>query len=77
MELSELVNKMIKHDWFYPYSDSMDTWRAGTKEEDMIILELIKLNHKEIEFMINGYVPYMFRDNYRNLIKLNKEKQNA
>lgn len=72
MELSELVKKMLKHDWFYPYSEDMKVWREGNKEENSILVELLKLNDKEISFMINKYVPLMFRDGYRSLISINK-----
>jgi hypothetical protein len=76
--MSNLINMLKEMDWYYEFSDDHRVWSAGSKAEDSIVKELIKLDEATVNTLIMNHVPTDRVSSIRRHIELKKgDNKNA
>lgn len=59
MNLKDFYNELVKHDWFFNYSDSHDVYTAGLVNEDKLMsISKTSGKHRELFKSYERYVRY-------------------
>lgn len=68
-KVTELLQRLKHHDWFYSYSDDHGVYLKGLVGERALVKDLIALTRHEREFVLSSEaVPHELREGFRALV---------
>ena len=74
--LEEFIKQLMRHDWFYPYSDDHSVWRSGQAESSR--LRALADTGKSFKMAYDAVAKYMNQDyKVRDSAQLDKELNEA
>ena len=57
-EITKFYNELLRHDWYYQYSDDYAVWRAGERSRANLLLTA--KTHPVYSQMMQDYSAYIF-----------------
>lgn len=60
MKPSEYYDELVRHDWYYEYSDDYSVWQRGQANKHRI--QSIAQEDEVLLGLYNAYSDYMFRE---------------
>lgn len=57
--LQEYYDMLVKHDWYFDWSDDGRVWRAGVKARDEL-KAIAEANGEAYQELLTGFQKYMF-----------------